>query len=206
MKKIDGCVGRSDGVFDVQMSVISDSRKVVIRKIDNCTNRVLSGGIIVPESSEMNNRLAKGVITACSDTATTEYGIVVGDTVLCDRLAVYYDTNPVCVMDYENVICKLNDEDGSPIPLKNMVLTKEIKRKEISNVGGIYLPSTNPLDVPIGIVIESSSKDISKGDYISLSTGADIVTVKEIKYRIYKADMVLAKIELTEEEIKEYDI
>jgi len=202
-KKIDGCVGRSDGEFDKDISVISTSRKVVIKKSDNGRDRVLDGGIYIPESTEINNRMAKGTVVECSKLAFDEYGLHNGHTVLFDRLAVYYDTNPICVADFENVICIVDDDD-KPIALKDMIIVSDMKRKEVSH-GGIILSGDNPLDVPIGIVVSTGTHNINCGDYVMLSTGADVVTVGGCKYRIYKEDMVMATIELTDKELDDYE-
>lgn len=201
MKKIDGCIGQSDGKFEKELTVIADSRKVVLRKLDNGCNRQLDGGIIIPESAEMNNRMAKCVVVSVSDLAVDAYGLMVDDVVLCDRLATYYDTSPICVIDFENIICKMDGDN--PLPMKNMIMVVNMKKEE-SKIGNIIISSDNSVDVPIGLVKESSSDMFDIGDYILLTTGADITEIGGVKYRIYKDDMVFAKIELTDAELVEY--
>ena len=202
MKKIDGCVGRSDGIFDENVRVVLDSRKVAVRKIDNGTERVVEGGIVIPETTEMNNRMARGIVVSASDYAREEYGLGEGDEILFDRLAVYYDTDPVCVVDFENIICHMDGD--TPFPMKNMILTREVK-KDTVDMGGIIVDGGNPLEVPVGKIEASATDDFDAGEYVLLSTGADLVVVKGVTYRIYKDEMVLAKLEMDKAEEAEYE-
>jgi co-chaperonin GroES (HSP10) len=198
---INGCIGRSDGVYDKNLTPLSESRKVVLRMIDNGITR-LAGDIIIPESAEMNNRMGRYSVEDYSDKSHDEYGIVSGDIVLADRLSVYYDTNPVCVIDYENIICGI-DGDGDPYPFKGMVFVKSMNAVN-REIDGIMLSDISNSELPLGKVVASSSKIIKVGSYIPLSQGADRVTVLGENLSIYKEDMVIATVELSRDELANY--
>jgi co-chaperonin GroES (HSP10) len=201
MNKINGCIGRSDGVYDKSLTPLSESRKVVLRMIDNGVTR-LAGNILIPESAEMNNRMGQYRVEDYSDKAHDEYGMVSDDIVLADRLSVYYDTNPICVLDFENIICGI-DGDDEPYPFKDMVFVKVMTAINRVN-GGIMLSDMSNSELPLGKVVASSSENIKVGDFIPLSQGADKVTILGEHLSIYKDEMIIATVELSDEELENY--
>lgn len=198
---ITRCIGRSAGQYNKKLSIIGDiTHKVVLHKIDGTHNERFMGNIFIPETGEMNHRMSKYRVIDCSIACTDDYGLVEGDIVLADRLACYYDTDPIQVMDYENIICKY-DDDGEPQPLNDMIFVKEMKRIDIKSRGVILLTDD---DIPLGRVCKSSS-DIFKTDSIVLmTTGADVITVDGVLYSIYKSEMILGVITMDDTELGEY--
>jgi len=196
-KSIKHCIGHSAGEFNPS-SIEVPVDKVALRIIDIGSERKV-GEIIVQESAELNNRVGRYEVIAVGEEASEEYGLQVGDYVMADRLAVYYDTGPICVMDYNNVIYKVDENGAHPEPLKGMVFTEEIKKDDIYKEGGLFIASrTN--HVPIGLITkmnidEVKYPDINIGDQIIMTDGADICIISNKKIRIYKPYMIIAKVE-----------
>jgi len=199
-----GCVGGSDGIYDKDISVVQSGRKVALRVIDNGSTRILDGGIIVPEASEINSRMAQYEVIDHSILANDEYDISKGDIVLADRLSGYYDTKPVQVMDFENIIMKI-DTDGNPYPMEGMVFVEPLKPLQ-KKIGDIILAEVSSSELPLGIITASSTGDFYIGDIVIMTEGADTVTVKGNNFKIYKDHMIIATIELTDDEKIEYNI
>ena len=78
---------------------------VCIRIIDNCENLEVDG-IVLAKKVQENGRLAFGKIENIGETAAKEYGLAEGDYVMFDRLSTFAHTAPVCLVRYNNIICK----------------------------------------------------------------------------------------------------
>jgi len=204
-KNINGCIGRSAGDFgfDKNPRCLHVGRKVVLENISKGAERILDGGIIVPESAEINERMSKYRVVDRCDLASEEYGIEIGDVVLADRLSCYYDTYPIQVLDFENIICKIVGEED-PFPFKGMVFVEYLKPKT-KKIGDIYLADISSSEIPLGYVTKSSSEFINAGDIIIMTGGADMITVDGRNFRIYKDDMPVCTVELDDDEYELYD-
>jgi len=198
-KSIVGSIGRSDGEFDPSAIKVTE-KKVALKILDKGIERT-EGGIIIPEKAEINSRLGHYEVIDVSTFANKEYGIDKGDYVYADRLSVFYDTSPVCIMNYENIICK-SDKDGKELsPLKNMIFVEEERKDDVYKENNIFIASTT-YHLPIGVITKmdldetwTNALQLEIGDKIVLTTGADICTIKGQKFRIYKPDMLIAKVE-----------
>ena len=98
-KSITGCIGHSYGDY-TPSSIEAFNDKVALRCINVGSIRT-EGGIIVPEKAEINNRLGLYEVLSAGKKAEDMYGIKTGDYVYADRLAVFYDTSPICLMKFE---------------------------------------------------------------------------------------------------------
>jgi len=178
-------------------------KKVALKLIDKNDKERCDGGIYIPESNEANNRLGKYEVISVGNIAYEEYGIEVGDYVYADRLSVFYDTKPICVMNYENIIVKSDKVWDEIFPFNDMmfIIEDEIKDDEYL-MNNIYMPKLYDSNrLPIGTIIKINIKskkyvdDYKVGDKILLTKGPDVCIINGIKFRIYKCDMLIAKVE-----------
>jgi co-chaperonin GroES (HSP10) len=198
-KSITGCIGHSMGDY-TPASIEAFHDKVALKVVDIGSFRT-ENGIIIPESAEINHRLGLYEVLSVGDEAAEEYGLKEGDYVYADRLSVFYDTSPICVMKFENIICLTDEKGVSLFPLKNMVFVDEIKKDDV------YADEDSPLFiasktqyVPIGIITEINIDKkkypyIHVGDKIIMTQGADQCHIKGKHFRIYKPDMIIATVD-----------
>ena len=96
-------IGLSDGVFETNVRAINN--KVVIRKHEVYHDSIRKG-IVVPVSADINCRMNKGTIVSIGPKAAKDLnGLEIGDDVLYDHLAAFYDTHPIVIVNAENIIC-----------------------------------------------------------------------------------------------------
>ncbi len=198
-KSITGCIGHSIGTYEPS-SIEATDNIVGLRLIDSGAERKVAG-IIIPESTEINSRLGFYEVISVGDKAHEDYDLNEGDYVYADRLAVYYDTNPICVMKYENIICAADKDGQSPRPLKDMVFVDEIKQDDVyEDETSKLIIASQTHHMPTG-TITAANIDQSKypglkiGSKILMTGGADQVTIKGHAFRIYKPDMIIATVE-----------
>jgi len=199
-KSIKGCIGHSFGEYNPE-SIKAQHDKVVLKIINLGKHRILEGGIIVPEDAEINNRLGFYEIISLGDKAKDEYGLKVGEYVYADRLSVFYDTNPICIMKYENIICRADETGKKLSPLKNAIFVDDIKQDDVykDDTNLIFLASTSAY-IPRGTITEMNIDEkkypyLKIGDVIILTDGADKCTINCKTFRIYKPEMIIAKFE-----------
>ena len=102
-------IGKSEGECNLNIEAIGN--KVVIEKCEVYHERQ-SVGIYIPTTSDINQRMTRGVIKSMGNEAARDLnGLKVGDTVLYDHLAAFRDTHPIVVVLSENVICKVDSEE-----------------------------------------------------------------------------------------------
>jgi len=170
---------------------------VALRVIEN-GSKINSGGIVLSESSYSNSKLGFYQIEDVGETASREYGLKVGDYVLADRLSIFYKSEPVGIIKYNNIIVKTNKDRSEWYPLKNMCFVEKTK-DPVANNGGIYLQN-NSDSLQIGrITAKNMSDDVvfpfEVGDKVLLVKGADTIQIGQSQIFIYKHDMVLCSIE-----------
>lgn len=171
---------------------------VAVRILENCEELKI-GSIWLPQSAEANSRLAFAIIENVGSKAAEEYNIKVGDYVMFDRLSTFAHTAPVAVMRYNNVICLTNKDRSEFFPLKNMLFVEMDEKEDITKVNNIYVKGYAD-KLHTGTILkmnceESLNLPFAEGDKIMLTKGADVVTIGEHTIRIYKHDMIVAKIE-----------
>ena len=187
------------GTIEFDKKCIPTSEYVVLRII-NRNDKFNAGGIMLPSTAYSNDRLAFGKIEEVGKKAFEEYGVKKDDYVVFDRLATAYQTEPVAVIKYVNIIAKTNEENTTFSPLKNMVFVQD-ESDTTQNVGGILVNNYNK-QLRIGKVVAINldpeiEKDIpyKKGDTVMLSKGGDSFQVGDQHVFIYKHDMVVCKVE-----------
>ena len=187
------------GTIEFDKKCIPTSEYVVLRII-NRNDKFNAGGIMLPQEVFSNDRLAFGKIEEVGKKAFEEYGIKSGDYVVFDRLATAYQTEPVAVIKYVNIIAKTNEDNTTFSPLKNMVFVQD-ESNTTQNVGGILVNNYNK-QLRIGKVVALNldpeiEKDIpyKKGDTVMLSKGGDSFSVGDQHVFIYKHDMIVCKVE-----------
>lgn len=102
-------IGHSDGECTMKLRATKD--KVVLKKFEVYRDRIVNG-IFVPVTADLNFRMSKAEVVSIGEEAAKDLeGLSVGDIVLYDHLAAFYDTHPIVVCRAENIICKV-DEDN----------------------------------------------------------------------------------------------
>ena len=162
------------------------------------------GSIYLTPSAYSNNRLAEYEVVSLGKKAADEYGLKPGDKVAADRLAAFFDSEPIVLMKYNNVIAFLN-EPGSREkyrPLKNMLFITRDKASS-ENVGGILVKDSE-LSMKTGTVSqvnlepEKNSCRVKVGDRVILTKGGDVIGYagesREDTVYIYKPEMIVAKV------------
>jgi len=171
---------------------------VCVRLIDNGENLKV-GDIYLPQNSEVNERLAFGKIEDVGAKAAEEYGLAVGDYVMFDRLSTFSHTAPICLMKYNNVICKASADKKEYFPVRNMLFVEPEKKDDVQKVNGVYIPGA--VDVlNVGTITKMACDEDKKlpfkvGDKVMLTKGADLMQCGETMLHIYKHDMVICTVE-----------
>lgn len=169
---------------------------VAVRILENCDDLKV-GNIYVSSSYESNGRLARVIIENVGSEAAEKYGLEAGQYAMIDRLATFAHTSPVAALEYNSVIC-LTDENGSEyFPLKDMLFVEEDEPGDVTNVGGIYVQNYAE-KLRTGTITKMNCTEtlpFNVGDKVLLTKGADNVAIGDKILRIYKKDMIVAKIE-----------
>lgn len=169
---------------------------VALRMLDKCDN-IEFGGIYLPQTTATNMRLGFYIIEDIGSKASEETGLSVGDYVLADRLSSFAHTEPVCLMKYNNIICKTNKDRNAYSPLRNQVFVKHDKKEDVSNVGGVYVQNyTAKLNTGTIVSInvdDTANLPFQAGDKVMLVKGGDQIDLGDATFTIYKPDMLICK-------------
>lgn len=169
---------------------------VCVRILQNCEDLKV-GNIWLPSNAEANNRLAHCIIEDVGQKAAEEYGLVVGDYVLIDRLSTFAHTKPVALLKFNNVILKTNKDMTDFWPLKNMVFVEPDKNDGVTMVGNIAV--SNYADkLHTGKILKincEKDQEFSDGDTVLLVKGGDVVKLGTTTLHIYKYDMIVCSFE-----------
>lgn len=171
---------------------------VCVRVLDNA-EELKVGSIYLPQTSEINERLAFGQIENVGSKAAEEYGLANGDYVLYDRLSTFAHTAPICLLKYNNVICKASEDKKEFKPLRNMLFVEPEKKEHLQNVNGVFVPNyadalnvgkitTMNCDVELNLPFKT-------GDKVILTKGGDVVQFGETTIYIYKYDTIICTVE-----------
>lgn len=173
---------------------------VVLRIVDNAKNVVLDdSGLVLSESSFSNQKLSLCIVEDPGKTGAEKYDLKVGDYVLADRLASFYHTSPVCIMNYDNVIVKTNKDRSEIHPLKNLIFVEKIKAKA-SDDSGFVLNATDDFLIHYGKIVEINIDDsidfpFSVGDIVIINRGArESITFNGKQILVYKPENIIAKV------------
>ena len=188
-------VGRSGGEYNRKLKCVGWDKVILEAETAN-TERVVNG-LILPSSIDKNERLHPYKITDVTSIIAERLGICVGDVVLVDMLARYYDTFPVSVVASDSIICKCSPEDVNDIhPLNNqMFVEQDITEEKV----------VNGFQILTDIVATGTIKEFNKtnakrdcfnvGDRIFL-TKCDVYLMHQgRKIFIYNSENVIGKIE-----------
>jgi co-chaperonin GroES (HSP10) len=187
-------VGQSDGVYDKQLRIVAKD-KVALRAFVKNTERII-GGIYLLEKYDINTRMNKYEITSIGTEAAEETGLKIGDIVCADALSRFYDTFPVSVIKYENIIFRINKEETEIYPLRNMLIVEIDKLEESNRKGVLVLSDLLPVGTITHINVDKKKKcGLKVGDKVLITNDCDLVVYKGKKVYIFKYDDVIAKVE-----------
>lgn len=168
---------------------------VALRVIEN-GSKIESDGILISESGFSNSKLGFYQIEDIGETGKKEYGLKVGDYVLADRLSIFYKSEPIGIIKYNNIIVKTNESKTEFFPLKNMCFIKK-SIKKTSEKDGILVVNNNT-ELQIGEITAKNMVDVEfpfdVGDKVLLTKGADVIQLGSSEVFIYKHDMILCQI------------
>ncbi len=169
---------------------------VALRMLDSCDN-IKIGDVYVPNTTATNMRLGFYIIEDIGSKAAEETGLVIGDYVLADRLSSFAHTEPVCLMKYDNLICKTDKDRTDFWPLRNRVFVDLDKTDEVSNIGGVYVKNYTA-KMQTGTVVKTNVDEdmelpFEVGDKVMLVKGGDCVQMGSKTFYIYKPDMLICK-------------
>lgn len=169
---------------------------VAVRILENCEDLKI-GNIYVSSNYSANGRLARAIVESVGTEAAEKYGISVGQYVMIDRLATFAHTAPVAALEYNSVICITNADGSEFWPLKDMIFVEENETGSVTNVGGIYV-NDYAERLRTGTITKMNCSEelpFNVNDKVLLTKGADNVSIGNKTLRIYKKDMIIAKIE-----------
>jgi len=177
------------------------SPEYVVLRLKDRGDNLNMGGILIANSEYSNERLAHALVLDVGTRAREEYGLETGDWVMFDRLASAYQTSPIAVTKYVNVICKTNEDKSQFSPLKNMVFVED-EANTTQNVGGVLINNYKK-KLNIGKIVAMNvdhEVPYETGDSVMISKGGDSLQLGDKHIFIYKHDMIVCKVEETEYE------
>lgn len=187
-------VGRSGGEYTANLKCASVNKVILAAKSAN-SDRIVNG-LILPSSIDKNERLHVYQITDISKYASEQTGVVVGDFVLVDMLARFYDTFPVSVVSVENIVCKCSNYEMDNIqPLNNQIFVEQEPVSE-TDISGLKILTDL---TATGIITAINKTDIKRdcfniGDRILLTKCDIFLMYRNKKIFIYNSENIIAKI------------
>ena len=209
-------IGRSDGSLKEKFPdfhIRPNSNKLLLKKHEVYHEKT-EGGIILPAQGDMGNRMNKGTVEAIGEIAAKISNLKIGDVVIYDHLATYYDWSdyallPISEVNIEEgvlVVQVFNDGTSKEYvkPIGNRVMLEPILEKEKL---GFIIPDQYVQPSVKGKVLElgngiSKYCELKKNDTVIISTQspASLFVFKSKKYIIIGEDQILCV--LTDEEPK----
>ena len=180
--------------FDEQ--VICGQDYVALREI-NPGDKIDVNGFVITNSVMQNDKLGVYKVESIGDWASVNSGVKVGDIVYADRLASFYHSSPVALMEIKNVIAKCSSEKAEDIlPLRNTIIVEECEQQQ-EDMGGFYVASNSPRT---GIIRDMDIEETRTGypfkigDRVMLAKGGDFVAAGGKKLFIFTPDKIICKI------------
>jgi len=88
----------------------ASGEKIVLKIVEEPGKNRTYGDIIIPDSSDKGFRATKAEVVSIGSDVPESEGIKVGDIVLYDTYSVFYDVKPIVVTNYENIICRVEED------------------------------------------------------------------------------------------------
>lgn len=186
-------VGQTDGVYEKELRIVAKD-KVALRAFVKNTERII-GGIFLLEKYDINTRMNKYEITDIGTNAAEQTGLKIGDIVCADALARYYDTFPVSVIKYDNIILRISKDENEIFALKDTVIVVLDKLEEANKDGIVVLTDLLPVGTITHINVDDKKCDLKVGDKVLLTTDTDVVVYKGKKMYVFKYTDIAAKVE-----------
>lgn len=170
-----------------------NSTVVALRLISD--NKILElDGFVLSEDAESNNKLGFYQIVDLGSKAAEDYGLAVGDYVLADRLSTFYKSEPICLMEYTNIILKTNADRTEYFPMKNMVFVE--KEDDTNTDDPFYIPNA----LITGIITKMNVDDTIDfpfvvGDRVLMPKKCDAISFGGKNMYVYRPDTLVCKIE-----------
>jgi co-chaperonin GroES (HSP10) len=150
--------------FDIEFQALNST--VVLKK--ELLHRVReSNGIIVPDTIEKNTRTDAATVVSKGEDVIWD-DLKIGDRVMFDTHAVFRPTFPICWLQFENIIAKL-DKDDNMDPIGDFLLVEEIQNTVKNEYDGL-------LEVPDSVKDETPLYKVHKvGPLVTKAFVGDVV-------------------------------
>lgn len=167
---------------------------VALREIES-GETIDAGGFYLNSKAFANDKLGVYKIEAIGSEAAETTGLVVGDYVYADRLATFYNSTPLALIDYRNIIFKTNETKSAVYPLKNRIIVEEIK-DEVKDSGGFFVAATAKprLGKIVQMDIEPGVYPYELGDIVMLVKDGDLVNISGKTLLIYEPGKIICKV------------
>ena len=154
-----------------------------------------AGGFYLNSKAFSNDKLGIYKIEAIGTEAAEVTGLVIGDYVYADRLATFYNSTPLALIDYKNIIFKTNEAKSEVYPLKNRIIVEEIK-DDVKDSGGFFVnTSAKPrLGKVVKMDIAPGVYPYEIGDTVMLVKGGDMISIGGKTLLIYEPDRIICKV------------
>jgi hypothetical protein len=152
-------------------------------------------GFLIDNKSRNNDRLGLYEVISVGDVAYQEYGIEPGMKVYADRLACIGWRKQYPIIKYNSIIyIDAPDEELAIKPVKGTLIVVDEKTDKYVDYNGFKILETNSLKCGLVLAINKEDSEYKVGDKTLLTTGADVINTSKYTIRIYKEDMLIAKV------------
>lgn len=153
-------------------------------------------GFLIDNKSRNNDRLGLYEVISVGDKAYQEYGIEPGMKVYADRLACIGWQKAYPVIKYNSIIYidSTTNDDLEITPVKGTLMVVDDKTEKYVDYKGFKILETNSLKCGLVIAKNIENSEYEVGDRVILTSGADVINTSKYTVRIYKEDMLIAKV------------
>ena len=180
--------------FDEQ--VVCGQDYVALREIDR-GDKIDVNGFVLTNTVMQNEKLGIYKVESIGPWASETTGVVPGDIVFADRLASFYHSSPVALMEIKNVIAKCSSARADDIiPLKGKFVV-EADPIQQESVNGFYVTSSKPhtgIIVSIGEGVSDDWSFFNIGDRVMIPKGGAYVSIGNRNLFVFEPDKIICKI------------
>lgn len=152
-------------------------------------------GFLIDNKSRNNDRLGLYEVISVGDKAYEEYGIEPGMKVYADRLACHGWRKEYPVIKYNSIIYIDAPEDELTIkPVKGTLMVVDDSTEKYVDYKGFKILEKNELKCGLVVSVNIDNSEYQQGDKVILTSGADMINTGKYTLRIYKEDMLIAKV------------